>query len=102
MKVARISPMSRRNPRHGADLKSGTPEVTCRRALIRFAEVGLRPLRPSGGAAAESTDLPRTSGARVEKLARVRGESPHALSEIAQPGRHSPPARLSTSSTPAG
>src|SRR3954467_15179922 len=101
MKVARIRPISRRNPRQGADLKSGTPDVTCRRALIRCVEAEPRTLHPCRGAAAESTDLPPGSGARMEKLAPDRDENPHALPEIAQLGRHSPPARQSRSSTPA-
>src|SRR6476646_567820 len=100
MKVARISPISRRKPRQAADFNSGTPDVTCRRALILFAEVGPRTPRPCRGAVAESPDLPRASTARAGNPGLVRDENPDALSENARPGRHSPPARLSTSNTP--
>src|SRR6185503_4475279 len=93
--------MSRRKPRHAADLNSGTPDVTCRRALILFAEVGPRTPRPCRGAVAESPDLPLESTARAGNPGLARAENPDALPENARPGRHSLLARQSTSSTPA-
>src|SRR5829696_3858121 len=98
MKVARISPISRRNPRQGPDLRSGTPDVTWRRALILIAEGGLRTPRPCCGAAAESADRPGATAGRAGNPLLPPAETPHALSETGPPDPDSPPARRSRSS----
>ena len=67
-KVSAIRPMSRRNPRHGADCRSGTSDVVWRRALMDSAGGGPHRRRRCRAAAAEPSGRPPARAVQGERL----------------------------------